>query len=166
MDPDEQERHDAYLWARFTVALADSAIPDVEQASGDVRFDRAGTLSMIVKSRSRGFVTVGTIDHAELAAGVAAVDDDLLTAFRQHVLEAKAHAADPLAEYARSLEAKRQAPLDAKRKKSDERQSTALAMHAAGRSVAYIARELKVDRRTVQRYLADAKSATHRETPP
>ncbi len=92
-----------------------------------------------VRSQSRGRIEIGRLDYRPLLAVAA--------------------------EVAEALEAKRQRPLAAKAAKKRGRQAEARALSAAGRSVPYIARALKVHPRTVQRYLAGRQTATDRETP-
>ena len=92
-----------------------------------------------VHSRSRGRVDIGRLDYRPLLAVAADRADE--------------------------LEAKRQRPLEAKAAKRRSRQTEARRLRAAGRSVPYIARALKVHQRTVQRYLEATQTATERETP-
>ncbi len=159
------ERLEASQWYWYSAALEESGLDDIAPGSGSVRVSD-GIATFVVKSRSRGLVTVGSIEIDTLATVAADLDESQMTAFRQHVNDVKVATFDIIADHARDLELKRQAPLDAIAAGKQRRKSKALELHAAGRSVPYIARALGIDHRTVQRYLAEEQTATNRESPP
>jgi hypothetical protein len=156
---------EAYLWRRFAELFASSGIADAVQASASVRRADDGTLTLFVRSRSRGTVAIGTIGAVERVVGTASVDDALLVAYLKHERDARAAMFEPMRALAEELDEKRQAPLDAIRAKKRAQMAKAVELHAAGRSVPFIARTLGVWPRTVQRYLREAKSATDRDLP-
>lgn len=129
-------------------------LDDAKPASGITRLDN-GMLTYSVESRSRGRVTIASIAQDTLLAAAAAINDKELAAFRQHRRDAKAVAFDYVVPFASDLYTKRRAPLVAVSEGKQRRKAEALAMHAAGNSVRYIARKLGIDRRTVQRYIAE-----------
>jgi hypothetical protein len=148
------ERLDVYLWKRLSGLLAASGVDDARPAS--MTLARAGDgFAVAVESGSRGRVMIGAITDDELAHGPATVSSHEIEAFHAHDLAARAWGFDIIRDYAEELTAKRvRAPLAAKRRKYLERKARARALKRKGFSVAYIARELGVDRRTVERYLA------------
>jgi hypothetical protein len=150
----DSERLEASQWFWYSAALEDAGVDDAEPASGVARVTD-GMLTFLVKSRSRGQVTVGSIAIDSLTSVAADLDEVQLAAYRQHVRDVKLATFDIIADQALEMYLKRRAPLDALAEGKQRRKSRALEMHAAGRSVAYIAGALGVDRRTVQRYLAE-----------
>lgn len=159
------ERFDAYLWHRLSTLLTDSQIPDVEPLSMTVRPD-ADTLTVTVRSRSRGAVAIGTIEHEELDAGIAAVTEEQIALYREHDRDVRAFAFEPIRAYAEALEASRRKPLEAKARKKAAHVERAVALRLAGHSPNRIAQimsdegAIRGDKdpvRTVKRWLADAK---------
>jgi hypothetical protein len=156
------ERFEASQWFWYSAALEESGIDDAVPGSASVRF-ADDLMTFGVRSRTRGHVELGHIRPTQIEAVGATLSDEQMDAFRAHVREAKAFGFDVLQEYVTDLEEKRRAPLVAKSAKKRELKDKALRLHAASRSVPYIARSLGVTPRTVQRYLAEEKAATDRE---
>ena len=129
-----------------------SGVDDFEP--GEAGMDHEGGLTRYrVRSRSLG-VVMGRIPTDELERYAETMGGQELEAFRSY---SRTVAAEIILPIARSridhLEAKRAAPNRKRAAVSAERRAEALRMHAAGRGIAYIARELGVDRKTVRRYL-------------
>jgi len=122
--------------------FASSGVTNAEPGSMTLAPTESGN-DVYVISRGRGKVRIGSLPY----------------------LVVNARAATIAVPYAEELEAKRRKPLEAKAAKKHTREAEARAMSAAGRSAPYIARALKVDVRTVQRYRAGRESTTDRETP-
>ena len=156
---------DAYLWRRFAEILADAHLSEVEPLSSRVLVDERG-MTLSVETAARGRLEIGTITDAELEAGEAAVNAADLAAWHEHERDVTAWAFEPMRKLADELdETYRRKPLEKKAAKKQAKRARALELRASGRSVAYIARELGVVRRTVERYFAPKDSATDRERP-
>jgi hypothetical protein len=160
----DDERLDASQWFWYSELLEQSGLLDVEPHSGQARLDD-GNLSFSVRSASRGRITLGTIGTAEIRAVAVSLDADQLAAYREHVRGAKALGFEIIRQYAEELEAKRRKPLEAIAARKDTRRARTLDLHAQHRSNSYIARELKISRKTVGRYLAESENGTNHEMP-
>lgn len=124
------------LGMQYTAILAASGVGDAVPGSMIQDGDR-----VYVRSRSRGRVEIGRLDAWPLLTVAAERAGELEETYQRKPLEKKAAKRD----------ARRQ---EAIRLRTKEK-----------RSIPYIARALKLDVRTVERYFADVDSTTDRETP-
>ena len=124
------------LGEQYAALFAESGIDDAEPGSTTQDDDR-----VYVRSRSRGRVEIGRLDFRPLLSVAARRADELEETYQRK-------------------------PLDRKAAKKDARRREAIHLRTEEtRSVSYIARALKVDVRTVERYFEARDSATDRETP-
>ena len=170
-DPDDDERLEASFWYWGSDLLERAGLVDVEPASGQTRVDH-GTASLSVVSISRGRISLGTIEVAEIEKVGASLNDIQIAAYREHVRDAKAWAFDVIRPYAEQLEARGRAPLEGKAKAKEAKITRASELHEAGKSPARIAQIMTAEGliigdkdpgRSVRRWLSDARSRTDRK---
>ena len=135
------------LGAQIAELFASAGITDTEPGmTAQATEDGTGT-ELFVTSRSRGRVSIGTLPFLVVNARAGAI-------------------AVP---YAEALEAKRKAPLDAKRRQKNANVRRAAELSDAGNSVPRIAQIMSdergktTDARTVRAWLADRKTRMDRE---